>query len=317
MVKKLVSVIVCTYSLTRYHDLSNTVHSVLSQTYPDIEPIVVVDHNEELASLLRQSLNGQVRVIENCGDKGLSGARNSGIAAATGEFLAFIDDDAIADANWIQSLVQYYDHDEIAATGGYIEPAWEGGAKPSWMPAEFNWVVGCSYTGLPTDVAPVRNVIGCNMSFRTSIFDDFEGFSSSIGRLGSKPLGCEETELCIRIRKRWPNHKVLYIPSARVRHYVPKTRQRRSYFLSRCFYEGISKAVVRSLAGASSFDTEARYVRETLPRGLFQRVNLALRPQPSLGALQEASMMVLGLLATTTGFVGASLWQIVQKKRHP
>jgi GT2 family glycosyltransferase len=115
-----------------------------------------------------------------------------------------------------------------------------GGARnterPSWFPPEFDWVVGCSYSGMPETPKDVRNMFGCNMSFRRELVRELGGF-----RLG---YGCDETELCIRLRQRWPEKRVLYLPEARVFHRVPASRTRFRRFISRCYFEGGSKAVV-------------------------------------------------------------------------
>jgi hypothetical protein len=73
--------------------------------------------------------------------------------------------------------------------------------RPGWWAPEFDWVVGCSYTGLPTTVAPVRNLIGAVMSLRGSLFDELGTFDTNLGPLGALPLGCEETEFAIRVRR--------------------------------------------------------------------------------------------------------------------
>ncbi len=68
------------------------------------------------------------------------------------------------------------------------------------MPEEFYWVVSANYRGMPPSGAHVRNLLGGNMSFRREQFDVVGGFRSDIGRgAGKRPLGCEETEFCIRL----------------------------------------------------------------------------------------------------------------------
>src|SRR5260370_3129049 len=96
--------------------------------------------------------------------------------------------------------------------------------EPRWFPEEFYWVVGCTYRGMPGSVAQIRNPIGANMAFRREVFDVVGDFRSEVGRVGTHPVGCEETELCIRVRQHWPHGVFLYQPQACVSHRVPINR---------------------------------------------------------------------------------------------
>jgi cellulose synthase/poly-beta-1,6-N-acetylglucosamine synthase-like glycosyltransferase len=111
-----------------------------------------------------------------------------------------MDEDATAAPDWLERLTHGYDSDEVLGVGGTIDPLWLTG-RPAWFPAEFDWVVGCTYRGLPETANRVRNLIGCNMSFRREVFQQVGGFRSGIGRIGLRPVGCEETELCIRLNQ--------------------------------------------------------------------------------------------------------------------
>ena len=111
---------------------------------------------------------------------------------ARGDVVAFLDDDAEADPGWLEELLAQYDDPHVAGAGGRAMAVWPQ-RRPRWFPPEFDWVVGCSYTGLPETVSPVRNLIGAAMSFRRTIFDQLGSFDTEMGRLGVLPLGCEET----------------------------------------------------------------------------------------------------------------------------
>ena len=144
----------------------------------------------------------------------------------------------------------------------------------------------------------MRNLVGANMSFRREALLEVGGFRHELGRIGTIPAGCEETDLCIRIGKRWPEGQILYDPAAAVDHFVPASRGERSYFTSRCRGEGRSKAVLAGMVGSESgLEAERSYVRRTLPLGVLRGLGDALRGD--LGGLARAAMIVTGLLTTT------------------
>jgi glucosyl-dolichyl phosphate glucuronosyltransferase len=289
-----VSVVICTYTEARWERLAAAIASVRDQSRPALETIVAVDHCPPLAGRLRTAFPDVV-VVASSGRPGLSGARNAGLARATGDVVAFLDDDATAARDWLERLAGGYEADDVAGVGGAVLPAWETG-RPRWFPAEFDWVVGCSYTGLPRARAPVRNLIGANMSFRREVFELVGGFSEGLGRLGARPLGCEETELAIRLRQRRPESRLLYEPTAVVHHHVPGQRARWRYFGARCYAEGLSKAAVSRLVGAGDgLAAERHYVRRVLPRAVV--CGLAPTGAPT------AATVLLGLALTTSGYL--------------
>ncbi len=300
-----ISVIICAYTEERWDQLLASVESVRQQTLRPAEVIVVIDHNPPLYERACQTLEGVV-VIENHEARGLSGARNSGLAVAKGSVIAFMDEDATASADWLEILQANYQEEKVLGVGGQIKPVWLTG-RPGWFPAEFDWVVGCTYLGLPQETAPVRNLIGCNMSFRRQVALSVGGFRHGIGRIGSVPVGCEETELCIRAGQFWPGQSFVYDPSAVVLHQVPKTRTTFAYFVSRCYSEGLSKALVSHYAGArSGLNSEWKYTLRVLPLGVGRGVRDAIR-QRDIAGLGRAGAILCGLFLTACGFaIGAT-----------
>lgn len=299
------SVVLCAYTEDRWEAMLSAVQAVREQALAPREIILVIDHNPGLFQRARRYLT-DITVIENRQERGLSGARNTGIAAASAELIAFVDEDAIPAPAWLENLKCGYENEDIMGIGGRIDPLWEV-KRPAWFPAEFDWVVGCTYKGLPQTVSPVRNLIGCNMSFRKDVFELVGGFRSDLGRLGAIPAGCEETELCIRIQQRLPGKQLLYQPEAQVRHRVPSQRATWAYFWSRCFSEGLSKARVAQLVGSrDGLNTERSYVYRTLWRGAIQGLGDGFL-KADLSGFGQAFSIVSGLAVTTAGYIYGSI----------
>ena len=295
-----VSVVICAYTDRRWEDLLAAVASLRRQTLPPLETIVVIDHNSELAQQALREL-AAATVVENAETQGLSGARNTGVRIARGDVIAFLDDDAVADDEWLEQLIRPYADPSVMAVGGTIDPLWPG-SRPPMLPAEFDWVVGCTYAGMPSDTTRVRNVIGANMSLRRSVFDVVGGFRTDVGRVGTLPLGCEETELCIRVRQLMPGSQVIFEPRARVGHRVTADRTRWRYFRSRCYAEGLSKAVVSRHAGREDgLESERAYATRTLPRGVLRGIGDALF-RGQVAGLLRATVIVGGLTWTVAGY---------------
>lgn len=311
-----ISVVICAYTAARWDTLVGGIASVRAQTIAPREIILVVDYNPALFKQAREQLRG-VRVIENTQPRGLSGARNSGVAVARAALIAFLDDDAIAAPDWLENLGKAFADPEVIGVGGAIEPVWRG-KRPAWLPEEFLWVIGCSYRGLPEKRQTVRNVIGGNMCIRRSVFSALAeggavgGFRVGIGRDGTIPLGCEETELCIRAQQQLPDRVFLYEPQARVYHCVSPQRFTFSYFRSRCYAEGISKALISTWLGTKdSLATEGAYILRVLPQGIRHGIADALIHRDWSG-LGRAAAIVGGLTFTAAGYIIGTLLNRVQ-----
>jgi len=278
---------------------------VRDQSLAAYETILVVDHNPVLYERLRYALPDIV-VVENREERGLSGGKNTGVSMARGEIVAFLDDDAVADPSWLKFFADSYADPGVVGVGGLTLPSWDT-RRPSWFPGEFDWVVGCTYVGMPTSRAPVRNLLGGNASFRREVFETVGGFRSGIGRSHDKrPLGCEETEFCIRLAQRHPGSVLLFDDRAVIWHRVPAERSRFSYFRARCYAEGLSKAMVtRSVGASDGLSSERRYTTRTLPLGIARGVADALRGRT--GGLGRAGAIIAGLAATTAGYSAGAL----------
>lgn len=310
------SVVVCVYTEKRLPQIRMALDSILCQTTPPWQLIVVSDHNSALGDLLTVEYPG-VEVISNKFGKGLSGARNTGVEQSDGDVVVFLDDDARAHPQWLETLLAPYSDDSVLGVGGLVLADWGSSSKPAWLPEEFLWVVGCSYRGLPEEKAEIRNPVGANMSFRRTAFAQAGLFDSSIGRTfaSSRPLGCEETEFSIRLRCLSPNARIIYEPQAVVYHHVDESRGTLRYFLSRCYAEGCSKAQVARLSGAgAALSSERTYVTNTITRAAHRELKKILRPGRK-DAMKRLAALFLGISWTGTGYVAKTTVQKALKFR--
>ncbi|WP_166459712.1 glycosyltransferase [Amycolatopsis pithecellobii] len=302
------TVVICAYTQRRWDDVTAALAAVEAQTVPAGEVILVIDHNPELQQRAAAEFTG-VLVVANSGRRGLSGARNTAIELAKGDVLVFLDDDAVPERDWLEELLAGYEDPRVLAVGGAARPAWPDGERSPLLPAgggdgELDWVVGCTYTGQPRTEEPVRNLMGCNMSFRREAFQLAGLFTEDLGRVGRTPLGCEETELCIRLRQASPGALILFRPSAVVRHRVTPDRLTWGYLRRRGWGEGISKALVsRSVGADAALSTERDYLRRIIPAAMLREFAKLVRGKGFSGLL--ALFVVVG--ATAAGYLRGKL----------
>ena len=296
-----ISVIVCAYTQRRWECLGAALDSIRAQDGPAAETIVVIDHNAALQARVAAAYP-ELKVIANGGRRGLSAARNAGIQCARGTIAAFLDDDAVAEPDWLARMLAHYADPAVIGVGGRVLPLWPG-RRPRWFPEAFNWVVGCSYTGQPDRLATVRNPIGCNMSFRRALFRRLGGFREGIGREGADAAGCEETEFCIRARQVFPDSVLIYDPEMVVHHRLSPERATWRYFCARCRAEGRSKAAVVGHVGAQDgLSSERRYVWRVLPAAVARGVRDAALTL-DLWGLARAGAIVAGFTQTAASYL--------------
>ena len=292
-----VSVIISTYSLERFNDVLDCINSLSRQTLLPYEVILVLDPVEELREFYVSRVPSHVKIVIS-EEKGLSNARNAGVRRAFGNVVAFIDDDAVADKDWLRILVKNYDDLDVLGVGGLVMPVWENG-RPIWFPEELDWVVGCSYKGLPEHKSCVRNPIGCNMAFRKDVFEKVGYFKSDIGRQGKKLLGSEEAEFSTRMIGIIPNAKIIYDPSAIVHHNVPKSRAGFRYFMRRSFYEGVSKRLMEKVESNPTdvLSVEKQYIKYLLKVSIplrLKRIHILNNVLQLFTLLTSASLVLMG-----------------------
>ncbi|MGH2771542.1 MAG: glycosyltransferase family 2 protein [Actinomycetota bacterium] len=306
------AVAICTYTEKRWDDLAGAIGSLRKQTRAPDEIVVVVDHNPSLFARVRREFSFVV-AVENRFNQGLSGARNTAVGVSSCAVMLFLDDDAEAMPNWVERAMATFSDPQVLGVGCRITGAWEG-SRPQWFPPEFDWVVGCSYRGVPEQPSRIRNPLGAAMGIRRDALEATAGFRSELGRYKKIPLGCEETELCIRAGQSRPDGYFIQQPSAVVLHRVPAERQTFNYFRRRCFAEGMSKAMVGRFVGAGAgLAAERRHVMTALPAGIARGVDDAAAGD--LWGFVRGAAIAIGLAFTVAGYAAGVVWAGMQSRR--
>jgi glycosyltransferase involved in cell wall biosynthesis len=317
-----VSVIVSTYDRARWEELAACLGALRRQTVAPRQVVVVVDHNPELLFAARQAFPW-AEVIENGHSRGLAGARNSGTEVARGSIVAFIDDDARAEADWLDQLGSCFADPMTVGAGGALIPRWTNGT-PGWFPGEFYWVFGCSYSGLPSRIAPIRNPIGASMAVRTEVLRGIGGFRECDGSLLPREIRSrgvvraggnvpDDTDLAIRVRQRWPRSVWLYQPAAKAHHTVTPERASLGYFIRRSFEEGAGKARLATMVGArDGLSSERRHLIAVLPRAVARGLRDTLHGDRNGGL--RAAVIVIGTACSAAGFLAATASRILRRR---
>lgn len=296
-----VSVVCCTYDETMYGAFQDAADSVLNQTYPDIELIIVVDGSNSVYKRAQKDYGSKSEVAIHCNEQnqGLSASRNVGLEMASGEVVAFIDDDAVADEQWIENLVHVYENKDVVAVGGKMAPDWINN-KPSYLPSEFYWIIGVTHRGFPDQPQEVRNTNGSNISFYRYILEDLDGFDESLGRQGSGQIQAEETELCIRLRRE-TGYRVWYEPNAIVSHKVFNYRTKPAFVFRRAFWQGYSKSVIERKFEETG-NSERQFLSQLIKIFIPSRTSDLLH-SPSIKEFIQLCMVFLLTITVGVGYI--------------
>ena len=213
----LVSVVVCTYNGER--TLDETCAAICALAYPRMEPIVVDDGSTDRSAEIARSHGLRVISTEN---HGLSAARNTGALAASGEIVAYLDDDASPDPHWLHHVVDAFHRDEryVAIGGPNLAVAGDGPVADAVAISPGN----PSHVLLHDRVA--EHIPGCNASFRREALLAIGGFDPRFHVAG------DDVDVCWRLQD--AGGTIGYSAAAVVHHHRRGTvsgylRQQRGY----------------------------------------------------------------------------------------
>lgn len=301
----LVSIVVCTHSLDNLQNLVEAVDSLLNQTHREIEIIVVVDGNQELYAKIVEVYNahGNIKILLTGESLGAFGAGNVGIKVAQGDVVALLDDDAVADREWIENLVDTYRKLNAIAVGGKILPLWLT-KKPDYFPEELGWLVGMTQEGFAEDkIAEVRNTWGSNMSFKREVFDKIGLLNEKLGFAKGKTSYMQgaEAEFALRMKNKLGSG-IIYNPEAIVYHKIPSSRTKPGILLKRAYYQGYSKALMkRHSALPDTLATEKSYLIDLFFKYIPRRIKGIVTPN-SINEIKQLSFLSVTIISVGLGF---------------
>jgi glycosyltransferase involved in cell wall biosynthesis len=257
-----ISAIICALHHTAY--LDKAIQSLINQTLPkeQYEIIVVSSGSIDETKMIGESFNHleNFRCIHEP-IKGLSQARNMGWQDARGEYVAYLDDDAIASPEWLERIVNAFEtiRPPPGGVGGKIIPIWEG-KRPDWLSKQLE----APLTILNWGDRPIflteeyQYLAGANVSYRREILQNIGGFCTNLGRKGNTLLSNEERLLDRTLRKQGLG--LYYDPKICVRHHIKVERLVKSWFYKRFFWQGVSDVILQYNIENAHNETKSKYL---------------------------------------------------------
>jgi len=293
-----VSVVIATFN--RAALLAECLEHLSRQPFADGDEVIVVDNasTDETARVIEAARAAFIVPLHHLDEPapGKSRAIARAMTIASGDVLAFTDDDVNVEAGWLAAVRAVMRDDDVALVGGPVLPRWEA-PPPRWLRGAHGLRRSASLSGerydrlasplallhygsSPIDLGP-RTVLGANMAVRRSAFLQIGGFAPHLGKLRGTLLSGEDRELCRLVQA--GGMRAVYAPDARVQHFVPADRMRIAYYMSWFFWSGITMATLDREQGVGG--------RTILG------VPLYLIKRASFGALRAAGAALIGNLA--------------------
>ena len=296
--RPLISVVIATRNRARILDLCLRRLAAMRRDCDGFEVLVIdngsTDETADVITMEKQRERLPLRsVVEPT--PGLAVARNTGVRHARGEWLAFLDDDALVSRGWLDGYLRHIRDGGPVMIQGRIEPLFIGW-RPAWLHDGLLSRFGRCYHG--DEPAPLEGEIhGGNLAVARRVFEDVGLFRRDLG-LGATGLG-EDTEFGRRAAL--AGVRALYAPDAMANHLIPRKRTTRGDLLKRCFRSGLSQAAIYDYDDAP-WRTLGYFVRSAPAKALA----FLAQPDPA------SQMDVLCEAAEHAGRVA----QILRQRRH-
>ncbi|MEM3490168.1 MAG: glycosyltransferase, partial [Nitrososphaerota archaeon] len=265
----LLSIVVTSYTTERIKDIFDLFESIRSQTIltqsthgNQIELIFIAEGSRELYKKVKEYgekigfFNFKALFSEE--KLGLGGARNIGSEEASGEIIAFVDDDVILSPEWAQEMLRSYEDEEVIGVTGSVLPLWKD-KRLDWLPKNCYWLISCTDWTDWENITEARSLWGGNMSLRKEAFEKSGSFLQTLGY--HAPMA-EDLELSLRVRMK-TGKKLLFNPRAKAWHKVYGYRVNLKYVALRAHHIGVSRRLLRitSLGEHAPFYLEKRVLK--------------------------------------------------------
>jgi len=299
-----ISAVVCTHDRAAY--LERAVASLAAQSLArDAYEILVVDNasTDDTAAVVaaaRTRIANLVALHEPT--PGLAHARNAGLRAARGAYVAYMDDDAVASPTWLERILAAFAtvRPTPGCVGGRVEAIWEA-PRPSWLGDEMlSYLTIIDWSPTATFLGDDRFIAGANMAFPRDLLRSIDGFHTALGRRGTNLVSNEELRVESALRRR--GHPCWYDPAIAVGHHVAPERLTRAYFRRRYFWQGVSDARLLLLDAPPSWRGRGGLLARQLRRALGPRVWLRLAGGDTARRFQQRCEALRAL-----GFTGGLL----------
>jgi glycosyltransferase involved in cell wall biosynthesis len=234
-----ISVVIATYN--RAELLRECLYSLADQTFPPeyFEVIVINDGSTDNTSLILDKFERDYRtsfVRLDQSNKGVSAARNAGIASAKGDIVAFTDDDCILPPNWLKKMDDLWRNEgaDVAGIGGPLNTITKNNTsfvgyflryidEFNYIPVLTNWLIRPVHVSLLKGDETVPYLRTSNASFRKKYLDEVSGFDATF-----RTPGGEDPDLCYRLMKR--GHRCSFAKDLVVNHHSRESMK--AYFIT-------------------------------------------------------------------------------------
>ena len=272
-----VSVILCTRNRFKY--LVPALESIgVHELGPELCEIIVVDNassdstKEYVCSRARDDPRLHY-VLEPI--IGLSRARNTGIQAARGKHVAFLDDDAVAEPGWLSQIPIAFEKGgtDVGCVAGKVTAIWSI-PRPPWLhDSLLGYISVLDYAPEPIWLQPHQIAVGANVAYLRHALLQAGGFSPALGRKGTSLLSNEEILLQRQLNR--IGYRTYYDPRMAIRHNVSAERLSKSWFRRRAYWQGVSDALLETQLESTPFS-------RALERRLRRIASIAKRPKELL-----------------------------------